>query len=202
MSAVAGRVAAGDPRRDQRSHAGIGLNGHRDRLTLCEFGSRKLPSASKFVNFTRRSPPMRARSLVQASMHVLPARCGRRQRRLPVPRGPPPPSGCSGAVRLLCKAAEPLGDLVDADLRARRVLSPPGAPETPIEPSSSLPAKIGSPPSNVVSLSSSRNPESTGCGRLPISTDGERVVNAVYALRMLFSMVCGFTPSFWGNAIR
>ena len=38
-------------------------------------------------------------------------------------------------------------------------------------------------------------PASPGWGRLPSSPDGERVVNAVYALRRLFSMVCGLTPS-------
>ncbi len=49
----------------------------------------------------------------------------------------------------------------------------------PIDPTSAPPAKIGSPPSSVVILSSSRNPKSPGCGRLPISTEGARVVNAV-----------------------
>ena len=52
----------------------------------------------------------------------------------------------------------------------------------PIEPTSSLPAKIGSPPSIEVILSSNMNPERPGWGRLLISADGERVVNAVYAL--------------------
>src|SRR5581483_12425740 len=60
-------------------------------------------------------------------------------------------------------------------------LSPPGAPETPIEPTTSPPAMIGSAPSSVVVFCSWRNPTAAGspAKRLPRLPEGLRVVTAV-----------------------
>src|SRR5262249_3431844 len=76
-------------------------------------------------------------------------------------------------------------------------LSPPGAPETPIEPTSSWPAMIGSAPSAEVILSRCSAPAPVGFAvtRLPNSPEGVRNVREVYALRRLFSRVCGLAPS-------
>src|SRR5215468_7543371 len=76
-------------------------------------------------------------------------------------------------------------------------LSPPGAPETPIAPTISWPAIIGSAPSAEVILSRCSAPAPVGFAvtRLPNSPEGVRNVREVYALRRLFSRVCGFAPS-------
>src|SRR5215510_10055465 len=70
-------------------------------------------------------------------------------------------------------------------------LSPPGAPETPIAPTTSWPAMIGNAPSAEVILSRCSAPAPVGddVTRFPNSPEGVRNVKDVYALRRLFSIV-------------